>query len=327
MPDNPAKAINLGFDMSAGLDLYASALEITKPTSTQIDDAVEALTQTDSLYNLSRSQTQTASDAYQLTLAPLAGFLSRARGIFTSFFGPRWNADWAQAGFITPSTAVPRRVSNQLALCRRIADFLAANPTYENGESGVTAVQGRAAVAATVTARHNLAMALINLRARKTANEAAFRALYTLEFVLLKALEGALSADDPRWLAFGLKTPATRTTPGRPQNLRAIVGENGQVLVQCDPTPRATRYRCRMLVVGVQTTYQLAWSGSEPLGAIKNVMPGVTLQIVIQAANGGNQGVASDPILFTVPLAALAPAPAIAALPQILPNAGVSLAA
>ncbi|MEO6872861.1 MAG: hypothetical protein ABI233_11660 [Chthoniobacterales bacterium] len=325
MPVNPAQAINLGVDMSSGLGLYATELDITKPTATQLDDGVVALTQTDGLYHLARTTKQTVSDAYQLTLPPLNDFLSAARGLFTTFFTPRWNAQWAQAGFITPSTAVPRRASSQLALTLRIATFLAAHPTYENSKSKVTAVQGHAVRMAAVTGRNNLATALIDLRGKATANETAFQALYDLEFSLLKTLEGTLAGDDPRWLAFGLKMPATKTTPGQPQNVRAMLGERGEVLVQCDPTPLAKRFRCRILIVGVQMTYQLAWSGKEPMGAIKSVQPGVTLQIIMQAVNGGNQGVASDPILFTVPLPGMTlakalPAPPVAEHKPLMPS-------
>jgi len=40
------------------------------------------------------------------------------------------------------------------------------------------------------------------------------------------------------------------------------------------------------------------------MGSITGVEPGVTVQIVMQAVNESSQGVASEPVLFTMPEAA-----------------------
>ena len=118
---------------------------------------------------------------------------------------------------------------------------------------------------------------------------------------LIKNLEGKLAKDDPRWLAFGLNMPATSSTPGKPVSLAAHTDDTGAIVVQCDAVALATRYRWRMLLVGVQTEYQLAASTTEPLAAIADVAAGQTVQIIVQAVNGGRQGVASEPIVFTLP--------------------------
>ena len=67
------------------------------------------------------------------------------------------------------------------------------------------------------------------------------------------------------------------------------------------PEPLATRYRWRGFIVGVETDYRLLARSTEPIGVITGViMPGQKLQIIVQAVNGGSQGVASDPIVFTM---------------------------
>ena len=95
----------------------------------------------------------------------------------------------------------------------------------------------------------------------------------------------------PRWLAFGLQMPATITTPGKPVNVTAMVDDTGTIIVQCDAMPLATRYRWRMLVVGVEVTYRLVARSVDPMGMITGVMPGQTAQIIVQAVNGDLQGV------------------------------------
>lgn len=120
---------------------------------------------------------------------------------------------------------------------------------------------------------------------------------------LVKNLEGKLAKDDPHWLAFGLQMPATSATPGQPLNLSAHTDGTGAIVVQCDAVPLATRYRWRMLLVGVQTDYQLAASSVPPIGTIPGVLPGQTVQLIVQAVNGSLQGVASEPLVFALPAA------------------------
>lgn len=96
--------------------------------------------------------------------------------------------------------------------------------------------------------------------------------------------------------------PATNTTPGKPVNLTATTDELGAIVVQCNPTPLAMRYRWRMLLVGVETDYRLVARSADPIGNIPGVMPGQKVQIIVQAVNDGLQGMASDPLVFTVPL-------------------------
>ena len=97
-----------------------------------------------------------------------------------------------------------------------------------------------------------------------------------------------------------MQIPASITTPGQPVNLTAHPDDTAAIIVQCDAVPLATRYRWRMLVVGVETAYRLAASTTGPLGSISGVEPGKTVQLIVQAVNGNLQGVASDPIQFTV---------------------------
>ncbi len=62
-----------------------------------------------------------------------------------------------------------------------------------------------------------------------------------------------------------------------------------------------TRYRVRRLMVGRETVYSLACSVTGAMGMIKGMLPGGTVEIVVQAVNGRSQGVASDPIQITIP--------------------------
>src|SRR3954467_28016 len=100
--------------------------------------------------------------------------------------------------------------------------------------------------------------------------------------------------------------PVTNTTPGQLVNAVAHLDETAVIVVQCDAVPLATRYRWRMLRVGVETQYQLVARSVDPMGSITEVLPGQTVQIIVQAVNQSLQGVASEPIQFTMPVVARA---------------------
>jgi hypothetical protein len=117
-------------------------------------------------------------------------------------------------------------------------------------------------------------------------------------------LHATLSDSDPGWLTFGLDMPSTDTTPGQPENVIVTVDDTGALLVvQCDSLARAVRFRWRMLLVGVETDYRLVARSVAPLATIADVLPGQTVEIVAQGVNfAGSQGVASEPVRFTMPL-------------------------
>lgn len=65
----------------------------------------------------------------------------------------------------------------------------------------------------------------------------------------------------------------------------------------------------------------LGASTPAPLGSLGGFLPGQTVQIIAQAVNGNLQGVASDPIQFTIPVlnAAKAAKPATAKAKAVEP--------
>lgn len=218
-----------------------------------------------------------------------------------SRFGTRWNTQWAQAGFINHTTAIPTKVEDRISLTLALANFFTANPGFEVPNMNQTAAYGTALRDAAISKQGDLAAASIKLNDQGTAWDTAYNTLRDGMRSLLRNLSDVLPANDPRWLAFGFDMPANPTTPGKPTNVTAHLDDTGAIIVQCDAQPLATRYRFRCLIVGVETSYRLAASSKEPIGSISDILPGQTVQIIVQAVNGSLQGVASDPIVFTIP--------------------------
>ena len=74
----------------------------------------------------------------------------------------------------------------------------------------------------------------------------------------------------------------------------------GPLVAQCDGVALASRYRWRMLIVGVKQEYKLG-EHDGAAGIDHGGVAGQTVQIIVQAVNGNLEGVASEPVTFTVP--------------------------
>ena len=177
-------------------------------------------------------------------MTDLDDWLVVVRGILIGDFGNRWNTMWAQAGFVQPSTAIPKRLQAKIALALKLSQFFTANPSYEVASKDVTAAKATALRNAVVSAQGALQTKDVALTTASDALEAAQVALVKEMRMLIDILAGLLGKDDPRWEAFGLNRPGMDTTPAAPTGLRATV-MGSQVLLENDSTPLATRYRYR----------------------------------------------------------------------------------
>ena len=302
VPDSAGPLIQLGREAFAGLTSLGGTLKITLLTPAQLQADLNAFIAADNAYNAGRSTQQTASDAFHAAEDAIAAWLGDVRKVLAAHFGNRWSTQWAQAGYVNPTTSAPRRIDDRLALCARVAAFFTASPSYEVASLKVTAAQGNLLETSAQTTRQTWTNAAQALTTTGDAWDAAFAKLTDDLWSLIKILQATLDGDDPRWLAFGLQMPDTITTPGQPVHVTAHTDETGAIIVQCQAVPRATRYRWRTLLVGLQNAYVLAASGREPLAALSGFAPGQTVQIIVQAVNDGLQGVASEPIQFAMPI-------------------------
>jgi hypothetical protein len=197
---------------------------------------------------------------------------------------------------------VPHDNTSKIVLASSLETYFTNNPDNERADSDVTA----ATAGVMAETMQGLEIEVMDAKqALRTAEGVLNPARATAKNVIstLSAnLNKKLAPDDPRWIAFGLPMPASQKTPVAPQNVSVTMDMTGAMIVSCPAVPGpVTRYRGRMLIVGVDTKYRLVFSGVEPMGRITTVQPGVTVQLTMQAVNGNAQSVASEPVIFTVP--------------------------
>ena len=294
--------------MTVGLTALGTVLEITQITAATMQADLDAYMNAGTSFNLARSARLAMYEVYHTRIDELYVWLGRVSGVLTGFFGFRWSNQWAQAGYVNNSTAIPSSINGRTALTQELVAFFTADPNYQAPQLTVTAAVGAAQLAAVLNAQAAAVTSDANLAAAGQARAEAREALATQMRMLIRILQGLLAPDDVRWLAFGLNMPGTDTTPGEPLNFTAEVMSDFTIMAECDPVPRATRYRWRMKVEGVETEFSLAASTVAPLAIIASIEPGQTVELYVQAVNGNAQGVPSETVTLTLnaPPAALA---------------------
>jgi hypothetical protein len=320
---NRAALIALATKMKMGLGTLGALLGITQMTAVTFGAVLSAFTAALGYYNQARGLEQAAYNVYHANLAAIEAWLKVVRGVLVGYYGNTYNMNWASAGFVQPSTAIPRKIKDQVALVGKLQTFFTANPGKEVSDLNATASQATALLEALDDAEDPLLQAQTATRANLILLVTAETALSGKMRMLIGILKDLLSPSDPRWETFGLNIPATPTTPGIPQHV-TLTQSGSTVLAQWEAVALATRYRVRMMIVGVDTKYRLVASGTEPMALIPDLLPGATVMVFVQAVNGSAQGKASEPVIYTVPVTATetvepvaAPEPAKAAVAPV----------
>ena len=301
LPTNSAQLIGLAQKMHHGIVKLGTVIPVTMVSAGQLQTDLDAFIAVDTGFNAARSTRLAVSEVFQAEMESVYEWLLGVSNTLASRFGSRWSTAWAQAGFINRSTGVPSKMEERLGLVLSLVRFFTRNPGFEVPTMNQTAAFGTILQADALGKQQVVTVADVALDTAGEDWTKAYETLTAAMRALIKNLEGKLSKNDPRWLEFGLNLPGAKTTPGQPVNVSVQADETGALVAQCEAVALAERYRWRMLIVGVQEKYELAASTTEPLAAIREVSAGQTVQLIVQAVNGKSQGVASEPVTFTLP--------------------------
>ena len=300
IPTNWSLLFGLASKVYRGLVALAESIPVTMVNPEEMLAGKTAFKEAGDSFNAARAS---VADAYKVSKPAqkaLRAWLVMARTVLTMRMGRRWTAKWVAAGWVEPCTAVPDTNDARLALGISLATYFTENPGYEVAEMGVTAAKAIELTDAASAGQLGVSRAEQALKNADHIRLPAREHLLDLIRTVIANLDRKLEPNDPRWLAFGLEMPATPRTPRAPTGLRAtVVGD--EIVLKCDETALATRYRFRSRLAGAGASYGLAGSSPEPRVALKGVSAGVTLEIMVQAVNGPLQSVASAPILVTMP--------------------------
>lgn len=292
--------------MVGGLTALGQTLGITQLTAATLQAQIGAFTAAQTTFNTARDARQTACTDFH---ANIDEWVTKARAVLVPYLGGFWSAAWAAAGFVDRTTRVPKSVGDQLNLLGLLSAYFTANPDYEDPAIGITGTAGAALQTNSGAADTAFNAAKTAATTKRDARDAAQVDLTDAMRMLIRILDGLLAADDPRWTTFGLNIPDADTTPAAPLNLTANIADGPVLLAACDGVPLATRYRWRIKVPNAVAEFRLAASTKSPLAQIDKVLPGQTVELIVQAANQSAQSLPSESVTITLPaLAAAVPA-------------------
>ncbi|MBA3833274.1 MAG: hypothetical protein H0X34_15545 [Chthoniobacterales bacterium] len=300
IPTNWGQVFILATKMYNGLVAFAAAIPVTMVNAAQMLASKTAFRNVGNTFNTSRNTLRNAYEVSKPAQDALYEWLLTVRAVLARRLGSRWSVAWAEAGFVSTSTAVPKTIEGRIALGLALVTYYTDNPSYEVADLDVTAAKATELTDAADSGQQGVTTAELALKDADTARRPTRVNLLDLMSTLVANLDKKLAKDDPRWLAFGLEMPSTPTTPVAPTGLRATV-MGMEILLECDATPLATRYRFRTRILDVENEFKLVASSLTPMAMLDGIAAGITLEIIVQAVNGNSQSVASTGILVTMP--------------------------
>ncbi|MEO7724211.1 MAG: hypothetical protein ABIU29_05915 [Chthoniobacterales bacterium] len=325
LPSNNGQIYDKATQNYEGIVAQGAAIPFTMVTTPEMLAKRDAFKNAGDSFGTARNSVHSAYQVFKPAMLALHTWLVTVRAVLARRIGERWSAAWAAAGYPGPTTQVPDTAAEQISLGVSLKAYYTANPTFEVPTLDVTADKADELTTAAVTAQNAVNTAEAALTAAGQTRETARTNVLGAMSSLIANLNKKLPKNDPRWHDFGLRMPSTRTTPPAPTGLRATV-MGSQILLECDATGYATRYRFRRKIVGVDAKYKLVASSRTPMAMLEGVAAGLTMEIIAQAVNGNSQGVACNPILVTTPeamAAKAAPAPAPATDEELAPLAAI----
>ena len=322
---NDAQIYNLATKNYQGLVEDGEDIGITMVTAPEMLAARDAFKNAGNDVGTKRNALRNAYQVSHPAMDALYKWLLTTRSVIAGRLGDRWSAAWAEAGWPGPSTAIPKTIAGRISVGSSLKSYYTANPTYEVPSMNVTAAKADELTMAASNAQEGVANAEAALQTSGDTRDLARTTMLFKMSTLLANLYKKLAKDDPRWLDFGLRVPSNRRTPQAPTGLHATV-MGSKILLECDTTPLATRYRFRRKIVGVDSKYTLVAGSKTPMAMLEGIAAGLTIEFLVQAVNGSAQSVPSDAITVTTPVppAAAPEAPAMSQV-ELAPLAAIAL--
>jgi hypothetical protein len=269
-------------------------------TKAAIQADVDAAEKAQSECQTAISARETFTNAQNETSAKVAAFITIVRELLKPKLGVRYSRAWNEVGFINQNLRVPTKVGEQLGLLRMIALFFEAHPELE--VAGVATAAIANGLATTFAADQSaLNEALVTIREKKAARDAARIVLWNRVRSLLAELKHLIPANDPRWLDFGFNVPADITVPTAPQGLTLTFNASAHLVANWGDTANTDRFRVYKRVVGTDTEYVPLDSTTNTSFDLGTFASGAHVDVKVTAINAAGESQASETVEIVVP--------------------------
>lgn len=256
-------------------------------------------------YKAARSALTPLSTARKAAVLAAYDFCFTTRDVIQFYCGREFNESWLAAGW-TDNLEIPRSYDDLYTLTLTLIGYLAANPTQENTELGVTSAHAQSifnALEAADTAVTNEEALVLTKREVRDQKLTAVRKRLS---GLCKELSQRLEDMDPRWRQFGFNLPGAATVPAVPENVAVFALPLAKLQVSCDPSPNATSYKFYTQRPVLDPEPVLAGGADEPLFVTESLTAGQQYLVYVSAVNEGAESELSVPVSTTAHVAAAA---------------------
>jgi hypothetical protein len=103
-----------------------------------------------------------------------------------------------------------------------------------------------------------------------------------------------LSADDPRWYAFGFRRPVDARMPEQVEALDLRTAAVGEVIAEWPKADRAENYRVAWKVAGSDAELTEVGLVADPKAIITGVPPGATIVVMVTAHNAAGESARTE---------------------------------
>lgn len=230
-------------------------------------------------------------------------FCFTARDVIRYFCGREFNESWLAAGW-TNTLEIPKDYDGLYTLTLTLVGYLAANPSQENTDLGVTSANAQ-------TTLNNLSTsntAILNQRAqiqeKGEVRDEKLLAVRKRLSGLCKELVQRLGPLDARWRQFGFNLPGAATVPAVPENVVVTPWTLARFQIACEASPNATYYRFYYQRPIVDPVPVYAGYASDPLFVTESLTAGQQYLVYVSAVNEGAESELSTPVSATAQQAA-----------------------
>lgn len=194
-----------------GAESRGAEIGLQQNTEAAIRADLAALETAQNEFQAARKASFDATAAQRTADAEGEEFIATAKDVLSPVLGRKWSSAWLATGFVT-SLAIPQSIDRRQTRLGSLRDYFTANPARENPPLDVTAARAAALHTALSDARSAVHQGKTDKGQKQSARDAARKAMEKRLRGLIGELKQLIADDDPRWLAFGLKMPAAKST-------------------------------------------------------------------------------------------------------------------
>lgn len=301
IPPAFGETLSLADKSAGGLHSLGAVLPVTHTTEQLVRAITAAAIKANDEYQAAKAARLESARTLAAVDQKSRALILTARDVLKPVLGTRYSQAWNQAGFVTPTLAVPTTMAKRLTRVKLLQTYFAAHPEHEVVNLGVTA--------AAIGALHDEFDANINAfgsakvtqRQAKAAHKAAFAALRAELQKLYRELKVVLAKDDPRWIEFGFRVPADIHVPAAPEGLKLTIGAAGHLVATWADTVNADRFRVYKRLAGSGTEYAPSISTADTSFDLGVFASGARVEVQVRAINAAGGSVPSEPVEIVIP--------------------------